>query len=78
MDIQQWTKIGIKIAEPLKEIKRIAKQSGISQLNVAIFPEGNSWATYIDEEKRASFETNISEDGTLELRENGKSYYTQS
>lgn len=78
MDRQQWINIGIEIAKPLKELKRIAKKNGIPQLSVAIFPESDSWGTYIDEEKCGVFEANISEDGTLDLRENGVNYYTQS
>lgn len=78
MDRQRWIKVGLEIAEHLKELERIAEENGIDNFSIAIFTGKRSWATRIDEEKDIVWGVHVLRDGEVQIEEDSHPYYIQS
>lgn len=73
MDREKWTKVGLEIADHLREIERIVKKNGMSITSLAV-SDKRSWATYIQDDD-TQWSVTLHPDGRVELEEDWEVYY---
>ena len=76
MDRAKWIKAGLEIAEHLKAIRRIVRQSGINKLSMTSFADDITWGIYIDDDKK-HWIVEVDEKGVISLEENGFKFYAK-
>ena len=83
MNKAKWIKVGLQIAEPLKELQRIAVENGLDMLSIAVFGNKDdvNYATFIDgdpsDEDSVHYDVNVRKD-KVTLSADNDTYYTQT
>lgn len=83
MNKAKWIKVGLQIAEPLKELQKIAAENNIDMLSVAAFgsKDDASYAAYIDgnpfDEENVHYEVGLRKE-KVTLSADQVTYYMQT
>lgn len=76
MDREKWTKVGLEIADHLREIEHIIKKNGMSITSLAV-SDKRSWATYIQDDD-TQWSVTLRPDGCVTLEEDQEPYYERT
>ena len=77
MDREQWIKVGLEIADHIKDIRMICQKNGMEMVDIVAFSDGVSWADYTDSDN-VQWTTNLWPDGMVKLSIDDVPYYTRT